>query len=413
LEKSIWKQKNFLKMWGSQSFQSFAHILLLVVVMVKIYQMTDSVFGAALVLALMSISGFISGLIASYYINRFSLVKLLHFTGWSRGISTILVGLLLYHPFSYTLILILMVLFFSSFIGAWYQPARFALLPIVVSKGQYMKANGTITLVHQLIVTAGWGIGGLMSVYLPFQYIVGVIAVCFVISGVLVQLIKINVELNVELKEVKVNENPEPAWKKVFKIPIVRTITIMDFIEGLANAIWASAFLLVFTTVVLDKGTEWWGALNASYTIGSMIGSLIVISGLKIIERKIGVIIGLSALSMGTLTLFFAISPNAILAVILCILMGPMYSIRDICQETVLQDVIKPSERANILAARHAILSPWTGCTFLIMGYIADVFSIQAVYLLAAGLYLIASIIALLHPSLREYHYEAELTETT
>ncbi|UOE95500.1 MFS transporter [Alkalihalobacillus sp. LMS39] len=404
MKQSLWKQADFLKMWGSQSFQSLGHILLLVLIMTQIYAMTESVFGAAAVLALMSGASFISGLLASYFINQFSLTRLLYYIGWVRGISTVILGYLLLAEGQSALFLILIVLFFSSFVGAWYQPARFALLPLVVSKSQYMKANGTITLVHQLLITAGWGIGGLMAVFAPFPVIIGITASCFILSGILIK----SIRLTIDTKSVKVDSKVEHAWKKIFRIPTIRTITLMDFIEGLANAIWASALLLAFTTVVLEKGSEWWGALNAGYTVGAMIGSLLVISGLKLLERRIGLMIGLCGLSMGIFTFLFALSPYAILAVIVCVLMGPMYSIRDICQETVLQDIMNHSERASVMAARNAIIAPWTGCTFLIMGYLADVLGVQMVYYLAATLYCIASVIALLHPSLREYTYKVE-----
>lgn len=118
--------------------------------------------------------------------------------------------------------------------------------------------------------------------------------------------------------------------------------------------------------------------------------------------------IALSGLSMSLLTLLFAINSNAVLALGICALMGPFYQIREICQETVLQDVIPPKERAGVMAARNALLTPWLLLTYLIMGGVADGIGIQATYLLGAGLYGVTFLIVLLHAQLRDYQYHAE-----
>lgn len=73
------------------------------------------------------------------------------------------------------------VLFFLR--GRFFQPARFALLPIIVPKKQYVKANGVISLSNQLFLTAGWGLGGLLTYAVPFELVVGSAICLFVLSG--------------------------------------------------------------------------------------------------------------------------------------------------------------------------------------------------------------------------------------
>ena len=59
----------------------------------------------------------------------------------------------------------------------------------------------------------------------------------------------------------------------------------------------------------------------------------------KAFSSKIGINIGLSGLSMGVLTILFSLNTIPIIALLLCILMGPMYQARDICQVALLQDI--------------------------------------------------------------------------
>lgn len=184
--RDLFRQPHFVKLWLSQTLQSLAVVLLQVIVLVKVYQHTDSVFGSSLVLAVMAFGSFVGGVLGSYHIHRYSLVHLLHGIGWVQAGFTIILGILLsdIRP-----LLVLIPLFFVAAIGAWYQPARFALLPLVVSKKEYMKATGTLNVIHQLFFIAGWGLGGIMAAILPFYSVILMISISFFLSGVCVCLI--------------------------------------------------------------------------------------------------------------------------------------------------------------------------------------------------------------------------------
>lgn len=397
----LFRKSHFVKLWGSQILQSFASILLQVIVMVEVYQSTDSILGSASVLAIMAIGSFVGGLVGSYRIHRFSLLNILYWSGWARALSTSLLVVFLSQMGTIHLFLLLLTLFFISFVGAWYQPARFALLPMIVSKREYMKANGTLNMIHQMFSVAGWGLGGILTVVLPFYMVVIMISVSFLLSGIFVRLIQIHPSV----KHENISGNPESAWRKVFGVHLIRSLTMMDLSEALANAVWSSALILAFTKEVLNKGSEWWGFINAFYWLGGVLGSIIVVAITKHLEKRVGWIIGLSALAMAVLTLFFAMGSNAILALTLCLFMGPLYQARDICQETVLQDLTSPEECAGIMAARNAVLTPWWGITYIIMGWLADRIGIQATYILAAALYALTCFLVFFQPSIRDYQY--------
>jgi MFS family permease len=398
----LWKQPNFLKLWASQTLNSFAQILLSVVVMLEVYRLTESVAGAASVFAFMSLSSFVSSLIVSRIIDNYQMKRIMQLVGWLRGILVIAIGVFLSIENTAGLILLFLLLSLYSFVGAWYQPARFAILPLLIPRDQYIKANGTLVMIQQLFMVAGWGMGGILAALVPFPVIIVVIAIAFTISGTLVYLINI-VEEDISVKKMK---NRTPAWKEVGRIPVVRGITIMETLEGVSNAIWTSALLLAFTTVVLNAGEEWWGFINAGYFVGAILGSIIVTFNGKILQHKIGVMIGLSGISMGLLTILLSFTTMPLFAVLLCVLMGPMYQARDICQVALMQDAIPEDRRAGIMAARNAFLTPWNGIMVLVVGFAADIFSVQTIYLLAGIVYFAASLIAFKQKSLRDYEFK-------
>src|SRR5690606_36344615 len=124
---NLFRQPPFVMLWLSQTLQSLGTVLLEVVVMVKVYRHTDSVFSSSLVLAVMALGSFVGGILGSSFIHRFLLVRLLKWIEWARAGFTVILALLLYKIDPHLLLLTLVVLFIFASIGAWYQPARFAL----------------------------------------------------------------------------------------------------------------------------------------------------------------------------------------------------------------------------------------------------------------------------------------------
>lgn len=407
---SVLKKKDFWNLWISQTMQSLAQVLLSVVVMVEIFRGTNSVLGASSVLVSSSIASFLGGIVASFWINKFSLVKLLFGIGITRALLTMLLFPLLLTSSIYSLIVILIILFVSSFVGSWYNPARFALLPLIINKNEYMKASGSISLINQIILTSGWALAGVLSLYVPFKFILIIIILFWILSGIFISFIRIYPQT---LTEEKLHSSPKSnrSWSNLIKIPVVKSITLMDLSETLANSIWSSALLLAFTKIILGKSEDWWGLLNAGYFIGAILGSVIVIGGTNYFNNRMGKMIGISSLQMGILTFIFAITPIPIVAFLLCIIMGPLYQIRDICQETMLQDVIPSNELASTLAARSAILYPWVGIAYAVMGYLSDILGIRYVYILAAMLYSVTCLLVFIQPNIRNYQY-AEKTQS-
>lgn len=372
--------------------------------MVRVYQMTDSVFLAGLVLSFMSFASIAASFCISPVLRNLGFKKVLVFANLLRAVFTILMAYSVSHHGQVFFWITLLFVFCFSFAGAFFQPARFALLPIIVPKEQYVKVNGVISLSNQLFLTAGWGIGGLLTYAVPFELVVGAAICLFVLSGVSISLLHINEE---ETDEKAETASARSIWKDLMIIPVVRDITVMDMIEALAGSVWSSAILLAFTAAVLHETEVWWGMFNASYFIGAIVGSIIAIRFSVFFEQNMGYAIMFSSLVMSVLTLLFSFSPIPLLCALTCAAMGPFYQVRDICQETVLQEAIPEQKRIGIMAAKNAILTPWSGITYSIMGLVADAAGAKMAFITAGVLYGMTFLIALAQPRLLHYKRES------
>ncbi|MCY7747791.1 MFS transporter [Bacillus inaquosorum] len=396
--------KNVFALLLSQSLQSLAGVLVTIVLMVRVYQMTDSVFLAGLVLSFMSFASIAASFCISPVLRNLGFKKVLVFANLLRAVFTILMAYSVSHHGQVFFWITLLFVFCFSFAGAFFQPARFALLPIIVPKEQYVKANGVISLSNQLFLTAGWGLGGLLTYAVPFELVVGAAICLFVLSGVSISLLHINEE---ETDEKAETVSARSIWKDLMIIPVVRDITVMDMIEALAGSVWSSAILLAFTAAVLHETEVWWGMFNASYFIGAIVGSIIAIRFSVFFEQNMGYAIMFSSLVMSVLTLLFSFSPIPFLCALACAAMGPFYQVRDICQETVLQEAIPEQKRIGIMAAKNAILTPWSGITYSIMGLVADAAGAKMAFITAGVLYGMTFLIALAQPRLLHYKRES------
>lgn len=366
--------------------------------------MTDSVFLAGLVLSFMSFASIAASFCISPVLRNLGFKKVLVFANLQRAVFTILMAYSVSHHGQVFFWITLLFVFCFSFAGAFFQPARFALLPIIVPKEQYVKANGVISLSNQLFLTAGWGLGGLLTYAVPFELVVGAAICLFVLSGVSISLLHINEE---ETDEKAETASARSIWKDLMIIPVVRDITVMDMIEALAGSVWSSAILLAFTAAVLHETEVWWGMFNASYFIGAIVGSIIAIRFSVFFEQNMGYAIMFSSLVMSVLTLLFSFSPIPLLCALTCAAMGPFYQVRDICQETVLQEAIPEQKRIGIMAAKNAILTPWSGITYSIMGLVADAAGAKMAFITAGVLYGMTFLIALAQPRLLHYKRES------
>lgn len=365
--------------------------------------MTDSVFLAGLVLSFMSFASIAASFCISPVLRNLGFKKVLAFANLLRAIFTILMAYSVSHNGQVYFWITLLFVFCFSFAGAFFQPARFALLPIIVPKEQYVKANGVISLSNQLFLTAGWGLGGLLTYAVPFELVVGAAICLFVLSGASISVLLVNKKETEGTVETASDGN---IWRHLMIITVVRDITVMDMIEALAGSVWSSAILLAFTAAVLHETEVWWGMFNASYFIGAIVGSVIAIRFSAFFAQNMGYAIVFSSLVMSALTLLFSFSPIPFLCALACAAMGPFYQVRDICQETMLQEVIPEQMRIGIIAAKNAILTPWSGITYSIMGFVADMAGAKTAFLAAAALYGITFLIALAQPRLLHYKRE-------
>ncbi|WP_235701771.1 MFS transporter [Bacillus altitudinis] len=195
-------------------------------------------------------------------------------------------------------------------------------------------------------------------------------------------------------KENKMNGFKD-GWKIIWTNKTVRILTFMDVSENIAGALWVGPVTLAFVTLVLNEGAEWWGYINAAYYIGAIIGGLMAAWLSQFIQKQLLLFMAAGSFIYAVLTILFSLNSLPWLALLLCILMGPAYQIRDVSQQTILQTETPVHELSKVYSAQYVLSSMSVSLSIFFVGLIADTFGARFVYLLGGLFVLICSSIAI------------------
>ncbi|WP_226568357.1 MFS transporter [Bacillus stratosphericus] len=389
--------KSFYYLWGSISFGKLALSLYTMTITLTIFSITHSATFASVVMLIHVFGKLLSSFVFPLATEKTPLKKILSISLLAQFLLiTIIVGVLtleINQVLKLTVIYSLIGL--AGFTDGFVSPSRISLIPELVENTKIGKANSLISTTDQTFALLGWSVGTLAINYFGSNLVL----ICTL------TLLMVSFFSSLQLKTRKVKEaTKRPKWESIktgwsilfSKKDYMRTITTMDILEGIASGIWIGGITLVFVNEVLKKGEQWWGFINTSYYAGSILGGiLITIFSIRLQKHLIKAIITGSYI-VCIMVLFYAINTTAWISLILVVLMGPFYQLRDISQQTYIQKVTSEDVLSKLYAAKDNLYYLIFALSVFIIGLISDYIGVVYVYYFAFLLYLTSSLFAIL-----------------
>lgn len=278
-----------------------------------------------------------------------------------------------------------------SFCNGWFAPIKSALIGEIIPPDQRAKANGLLSAADQTVQFAGWSLGGVIIAFLGESYTI-IITVMLLVSSVLGIILFLQVRMcaTAAVRKRSLFADAASGWVHLFQQKQLRALMVMDVIESWAGMIWIGSVSLTYVHDVLQKGEAWWGYVNGAYYAGTMIGGLIIYRLSGKFQRSLIPLMLTGALAYGMLTFIYGLTSSAVLALFLVLCMGPACVLRDLTQETFLQNITIEQTRVNILAARSALVQFIFMFSIIGTGVISDVFGVRFIYI-SAGILLLFS----------------------
>ncbi|WP_145037761.1 MFS transporter [Paenibacillus sp. Y412MC10] len=380
------KKGGFLYYWTAHSSISLAGVVYIMVLTTFMYQESGSAFIAALFPLFNAVARFAAGFTAPLVMEKFGFSKLLLRLQVLKAL--LLTTLVVLFPYISSQVAILCIfILFIAFTEGWGNPLIQSMVPRMVAPDRLVKANSSLSVTSQSLQIAGYTFTGFLVIrygHMPTLImsctLIWLSVLCFWIAA-----------RSMQTKAPAVAGRGKPSWEVIregwfylWRNPTLRIVTIMDMVEGIAGTIWVGAITLVYVKEVLHQSEAWWGFINASYYVGAILGGLLMLLLSSFIQKNLIPCMAAGSAVFSLLTLWYGLNSIPVVALILCIAMGPAYQLRDVAQQTALQSSVDQDMLPKIYASRDILLSSVTSVSIAVIGLIADTLGIRMVYIAGA-----------------------------
>lgn len=393
------KNTSFGFLWAGQSLALFGDVLSIVSLVTLIFHETGTATYTAMVPIVRVGSLMISGILAPLLIDRYRLRQILIFTVLGQTILFLLLVLvckfLLPHSPVFPILLFVAAV---SFLEGWAAPARNSLVPRLVPEHRLVNANGYLATTDQTVQFVGWAMGGTLIAIIGPQNALWITFGLLALSTASLYFVQDRTEpatISPNRATISKWKSIREGWRTIWKVPSLRTIVMMEIVEGIGNGSWMGAILLVYVNQILHRGEEWWSLINASFLGGSIMGGVVALMLSRWINQYLGLSVIVGALGFGVVTLVFGFTDIPWIALVLSVLMGPANQVKDIAKRTLFQQNVEHDVLPKVFSAHGTAVSSTFGISVVLMAYVADHIGVKEAFVLSAGFYCVSVLIGI------------------
>nr|WP_263314510.1 MFS transporter [Mammaliicoccus sp. Marseille-Q6498] len=368
---------NFFSLLMTQLSTNLAFSFYTMAMTYYVYSLTNSVFYSSLITFISVGSKIISGLAISSITERIKVKNLLIFNNIFQILCMIILVICI--TYNINLVVIYIVISALSFVNGIFTPLKSRILKESLDNDNMAKGLSVITSLDQILLFSGWVLGAWIISLIGNNNLLLISLVLLLISLIAVINIKIK-----NVKEELQSKNPIATIFNSFTLlnskPMIRNLIIIKCIEVLIGSIWIGSVTLKFVQVHLNHDVTWWGYINASYYLGTILGAVLVMKYSEAFNKKPiqKIIIFMSI--YGILLILYSFNTIDVLALLLVILVGPVLQIKDIIQESFFINNINEKELIKITGLKNALVQISFLFSILIVGYITELIEVNYIY---------------------------------
>lgn len=374
--------KSFLKLLISQLFANLADIFLRVSLIANIYVITKSVIATSMVPILIGLSAFVASLLVPLVTKKLALNRVLSFTQCGKTfLLAILLVMLIKAQFVPALGMYIFVVAISILDG-FASPVSYAIIPRYATN--LGKANAALSMSGEGVQLIGWGLGGLLYTslgLLPTLLIVLLLYLLYLLSTFVMLFLP---QAKIEQLEAETNlDTLVKGWKLVAKNPKLKLFVQANLLEDFSNTIWVSSVILVFVTEVLKQTESYWGYSNTTYSLGIILGGIIVYKlSEKFLAHKWKSIL-FSLLAMATITASILFFSNTQTFLIFSSLIGFFSQLKEVPESVFLQETVDENQLVHVYSVFEVISTLAFSVFVFLMSSITEKFGITTSFWLS------------------------------
>lgn len=154
-------------------------------------------------------------------------------------------------------------------------------------------------------------------------------------------------------------------------------------LEIFSDTLWVSSIILVFVTEILHETEEYWGYANMTYSLGIVIGGLVVFKfSKKINKHKVFSIVMSLILAIVMLFLILKV-PHSAVFLLGSLLFGSVSQLKEIPEAVLIQESVTKDQLVDVDAVFEMISVISFSILLFIMSWITESFGIKMAFNLA------------------------------
>jgi MFS family permease len=243
------------------------------------------------------------------------------------------------------------VIFVSGIARGFITPAMFSYMPQLVPRKLYSNAVTWNSTLWETGKISGPAIGGFIYGFwgLTPAYITDA---CLMVAALLFAVAVSTKELPEKTDEQGVVEKIRTGLRFVFKNPIILSAISLDLFAVLFGG--AVALLPIFADEILNVGQEGLGILRSAPSIGALLMAFYITH--HPIVRNTGRILLYSVAGFGVSMIFFALSTNFWVSLLMLIISGMFDCVSVIIRSTLLQTLTPENMKGRVSAVNHIFI---------------------------------------------------------
>lgn len=308
---AIFRNRYFTYLWTGQLISTIGDALTSLAAGIFVYQITGSVFSVGLILMASAAPTLVFGLIAGVIVDRYDRKTIMIVSCLLRAGLVALIPVLVLNGDDIVWLYVLVLA--SASVQQFFDPANDSVLPEVASDEELGAANSMMAIAQFGSTAIGFALAGLITAQFPIAIAFWLDAATFVISAVLIFMVRIKPLAVVQQTTVReVIRNLGFGAGFIWRVPILRSMVLLRapvmLIFGLQNVL-----LLPFAFQVLGAGEFEYGLQEGITSVGFVIGSLLMATYADRLRE--GTWLVLSFMGMGVAGLLYALSSNVWIAI--------------------------------------------------------------------------------------------------
>jgi MFS family permease len=391
------RQRNFSLLWVGQFISIIGDWVLFIALPFYTYSLTGSVLATGAMFIVSTLPRLILGSVAGVFVDRWDRKRTMILADLLR---VLLIAILLLVRSRDWLWLIYVSAFLESVVSQFFNPAKTAIIPLLVGEKDLLAANSLNGLSDALTRLVGSALGGVLMGWLGFSSVVMLDAGSFLFSALMIILIVMPVRPTAQPAAA---HTPDAGgilgvwrdWVAGLRLVKQERLLLTLFII-LAVALLGDSMITVLIVplvkVLMGGGAQLLGWLMMAQGIGGLLGGLLVGQiGKRFPARRMSAI---GLVGTGIVILAIISMPRSALVLPLMAAAGVTASAWLICSETLLQLGTSDQFRGRIFGTLGTTSALASLVGMVLAGALADTIGLVLILSISAGLYILAGVLA-------------------